>query len=113
MGVGPAISSMGSNCGIFPDASTGTRSDRDQYKHPEIITEQTRRASNVDNWEYLNDNSISHVGMNGLLSITSGFSFLVSSRTWEPTHLPSLTVPALEGLRQEGRPPGVQRQPEF
>ena len=81
MGVGPAISSMGSICGIFPGASRGTRSDRDQYKHPEIITEQTRCVSNVDNWEYLNDNSVSHVGMNGLLSITSRFFFLVSIRT--------------------------------
>lgn len=81
MGVGPAISSMGSNCGIFPDASTDKRSDRDQYKHPEIITEQTRPVSNVENWEYLNDNSVSHVRRNGLFSITSRFFLPMSSRT--------------------------------
>lgn len=81
MGVGPAISSMGSICGIFPDGSRGARSDRDQYKHPETITEQARSVSDVDRWKYLDDNSVSDVGMNGLLSITSRFFFPVSSRT--------------------------------
>lgn len=80
MGVGPVISSMGSTCGIFPDGSRGARSDRDQYKHPETITEQARSVSDVDRWKYLDDNSVSDVGMNGLLSITSRF-FPVSSRT--------------------------------
>lgn len=79
VGVGPH--SMGSICGIFPDGSRGTRSDRDQYKQSETITEQARSVSDVDRWKYLDDNSVSDVGMNGLLSITSRFFFPVSSRT--------------------------------